>query len=144
MSRFGWWAAPLGVAVALAVASCGSDEPPAVTAARAFVDAARLGDVEEILTMVDRATAARVAQAAERASDQVGGRRSLESPEMLQVVDVDPRFQVAEAELSHGDDTQAVVQLTGADGSTHALQMVNEDGAWRVRLPAPQGAMGQP
>ncbi len=141
-------AAPLGLAALLALATtmtgCGDDEPAAVTAARAFARAARVGDVEQILTMVDAQTLARVEQAAERASDQVGGRRNVEPEEMLQVVGVDPRFQVAEAELSQGDDERAVVRLTGADGTSHSLELVNENGSWQVRLPLPAGPMGQP
>ncbi|MCA9705973.1 MAG: hypothetical protein KDK70_09020 [Myxococcales bacterium] len=125
-------------------AACGSDEPPPVTAARAFARAAQAGDVETLLTMVDAQTAARVGHAAERASDQVGGRRNVEPQEMLQVVDVDPRFQVAAAELRSGDDQRAEVQLTGSDGRTHSLELINEEGAWRVRPPLPPGPVSEP
>ena len=134
----------MGFAVVLAVvlggpSACGEDEPAPVTAARAFTRALRMGDVETMLTLVDTHTATRVGQAAERASDQVGGRRSVEPMEMLQVVDVDPRFQIAEASLRESDDQRAVVQLTGADGTVHSLELINEDGAWRVLLPRPPG-----
>ena len=133
----------LGAVLATAPLGCAEDEPPAVKVARKFARAVRNGDVEPVLTLVDAQTVARVGQAAERASDQVGGRRNVEPSEMLQVVDVDPRFQVAEAELLEGDDQRAVVRLTGADGSSHSLELINEDGSWRVRLPLPPGPAGE-
>jgi hypothetical protein len=135
----------LAAGLLLGVPACGEDEPPPVTAARTFARTVRAGDVDTLLTLVDARTAARVAQAAERASDQVGGRRNVEPQEMIQVVDVDPRFQVGEAELVQDDGLQAVVRLTGVDGTTtHSLELVNEEGSWRVRLPLPAGPMGQP
>lgn len=132
-----------GLGVVGGPTACGEDEPPPVTAARAFARAIRMGDVKTMLTLVDTQTVTRVSQAAERASDQVGGRRSVEPMEMLQVVDVDPRFQIASAELREGDDQRAVVQLTGADGTVHSLELINEDGAWRVLLPRPPGPIGE-
>lgn len=140
------WARSLAVVLAVTqpvATGCGEDEPPPVTAARAFARAVRAGDVETMLTLVDTQTATRVEQAAERASDQVGGRRNVEPAEMLQVVDVDPRFQIAEAELSESDAERAVVRLTGADGTSHSLELINEEGSWRVRLPRPPGPMGE-
>jgi hypothetical protein len=101
----------------------------------------RAGEVEEVLALLDAPTVAHVEQAAVRASDQVGGRRSVEPQEMLQVVDVDPRFQVVEAELVQGDERQAVVRLTGVDGSAHSLSLVEEDGSWLVHLPLPRAPM---
>lgn len=115
-----------------------------MTTAKAFANAARIGDVEQVLAMADAQTVARVQQAAERAGDQVGGRRVIEPTEMMQVVDVDPRFQIAKAELSQGDEQRATVRLEGADGTSHVVELVNEEGAWRVRLPLPRGPMGEP
>ncbi len=139
-----WWLAGLLTVGLAGSTGCGDEEPAAVTAAKAFTRAARSGNVEQVLALVDAQTVARVGQAAERASDQVGGRRVIEPVEMLQVVDVDPRFQIASAELSQGDDQQAVVRIEGADGTSHTLELVNEQGSWRVRLPLPRGPMGQP
>jgi len=133
-----------GSLLAVALAGCGEDEPEPVTTARAFARAARVGDVEQVLALVDEQTRARVQQAAERASDQVGGRRNIEPAEMLQVVEVDPRFQVASAEVEESDSERAVVRLTGADGSTHSLQLVHDEGGWRVRLPLPRDPMSEP
>lgn len=134
----------LGVALGVGLPGCGDEEPPAVSAARQFATAARAGDVEQVLALVDAPTVAHVQQAAERASDQVGGRRNVELQEMLQVVDVDSHFQVGEAELVQGDDERAVVRLTGADGTSHSLELVNENGSWRVHLPLPRAPMVEP
>ncbi|MEM7157198.1 MAG: hypothetical protein AAF799_30375 [Myxococcota bacterium] len=141
------WSYPfiVGGVLSLGLGSgCAKDEPAPVRVARQFAAAARYGDVDQVLEMVDRQTRARVQHAAERASDQVGGRRNIEPEEMLQVVEVDPRFQVASVELGNNDDQRATVLLTGADGTVVSLELVNEDGAWLVHLPLPRGPMSAP
>lgn len=127
------------VSIALAMlVGCGSDDPPAVVAAKKFAAAVQSGDTERVLALAESAAAERVGQLAERASDQVGGRRLIEPREMLQVVDVDPSFQVADAAIVGGDGVgSAVVALTGADGTVHELTLVDEEGEWRVRIPVP-------
>ena len=119
-------------------AGCGEDEPPPVQAARRFVHAVQAGEVDAVLAMLDEEARAYVEQAADRASDQVGGRRSVAPQEMLQVVDVDPHFQVKAAELVEGDERRALVRLHGADDTTRALDLVNENGTWLVNLPLPR------
>ncbi len=122
----------------LALTGCADEEPEPVSVARAYVRAMQGGDTEAVLALADAQTVARVRQASERASDQVGGRRNIESQEMLQVVDVDPRLQVASMELVNNSGEQATVKLTSADGSEQTLTLVNENGAWRVTLPLPR------
>ena len=64
---------------------------------------------------------------------------------MLQVVDVDPHFQVKDAELVSGDDRQALVRLHGADNTTRTLDLVSEEGVWKVNLPLPRATpMAEP
>lgn len=123
--------------VGLALAGCSESEPEPVAAAKRFASAVRRGDVEALLPLLEHATLERLEQAAERASDQVGGRRSIEAQEMLQIVDVAPELQIAEAEVLESTDTNAKVQLTGASGVQHVLHLVYEDGAWRVSIPVP-------
>lgn len=136
---------PWALALTLGAGSgCREDEPPPVEAARRYAHAAGMGDVEGVLAMVDARTVARVRQAAERASDQVGGRRSVEPREMLQVVDVDPRFQVVEAELVQGGEERATVRLRGTNEVSHTLELIFEDGSWRVELPLPRAPMAGP
>lgn len=132
-----WRSCVLGLALVLAV-GCGEEEPPPVQAARRFVQAVQSGEVEGVLAMLDAEAVAYVERAAVGASDQVGGRRSVEPSEMLQVVDVDPHFQVKDAELVEGNDQRALVRLHGADDSTRALDLVQENGTWKVNLPLPR------
>jgi hypothetical protein len=134
--RAGRWRG-LVLAVGLAV-GCGEDEPGSVQAARRFVHAVQAGEVAKVLELVDAEAVAYVQRAAARASDQVGGRRNVEGSEMLQVVDVDPHFQVQQAELVEGDERRALVRLHGADDTTRTLDLVNENGEWKVKLPLPR------
>ena len=116
--------------------ACNEEAPP-LTAAKAYANAVCARDTEAILERVDAKTLAYVHSAAERASDQIGGRRSVDPSEMLQVVDVDPRFQVVQAHLVAESGDMASVMLVGADGTEHQLQLVLEEGAWKVTLPTP-------
>jgi hypothetical protein len=129
------------LAVLLSAAGC-NEEPAPVKAAKAFAVAAQGNNVEALLELVDARTVAFLQQSAERASDQIGGRRSVESEEMLQIVDVDRRFMVAKAELVTQTEDTAQVRLVGADGTEHVLELVLEDESWRVRIPLPPEAIG--
>ena len=59
------------------------------------------------------------------------------------VVDVPDSFRVAKTELVSGDDQQAQVALIAADGTRHVLDMVFQEGSWRVRVPMPAGDEAQ-
>lgn len=141
MAAARWRRLSVGVALATVLATgCGQDEPEPVVAAKAFTQAVRSANTERVLELVDEQTVARVAIAAERASDQVGGRRSIDPVEMFQVIDVDLRFQIKSAELVSQSGDEAVVSLTGADDTTRTLAMVRQQQTWRVRLSAPASA----
>lgn len=141
----------LGVALSLGASgvACKSDEAEPVAVARAFAEAARRGDVDAMLAVIERPAVDQLVFAAERASDQVGGRRSIEPGEMLQIVGVDRTIAVASTELIDDDGERAHVELTMTDGRTIRLELVWEqaiagdddsparDGGWKVRIPTP-------
>lgn len=134
--------------------ACKAEESEPVAVARKFAETARRGDVEGMLAVVEHAAVERVADAAETASDQVGGRRAIEPSEMLQIVGVDRTVAVAEAELLDENGELAHVELTMTDGRRVRLELVweqanshdmdagDEDsearpGGWKVRIPVP-------
>ncbi len=119
-----------------------SEEPAPIVAAKRFASAVQSRDTQGILDLVDAQTLSYVQHSAERASDQIGGRRSVDPSEMLQVVDVDARFAVVKAELLSESGGAATVRLVGADGTEHDLQLVYEDEAWKVVLPTPPTPAG--
>lgn len=130
-----------GLGIAAALPACNEDPAP-VAAAKQFAAAVRSQDTEALLETVDQKTLAYVEHSAERASDQIGGRRSVSPSEMLQVVDVDGRFSVAKAELLSESGDAASVKLIGAAGTEHEVQLVFEEGAWKVSLPTPPAPAG--
>ena len=123
--------------------ACSDRRDDPVRAAQAFVAAVQRGDMDALYPLIDRAAAARLAAAAAQASDQVGGRRRIEPAELLQIVDVDPNFELASAELASalegpvGDGTVAQVRLLGSQQESHTLTLVFEDDAWHVQIPQP-------
>jgi len=123
------------LAALFCVGGCGRDNDAPVETARAFTLAAQRGDVRGLLQLLEISAVDRLEAAAERASDQIGGRRSIDSQEMLQVVEIDPTFQIARAERLDEDEEITRIRLVGADESEHVLVLVREDGAWRVRIP---------
>ena len=56
--------------------------------------------------------------------------------------DVDARPSVIKAELLSDDGDSASVRLSGADRSEKEVQLVLEDGAWKVSLPTPPSPAG--
>lgn len=147
-SRARSWVLALALLVSVGPA-CKPDEAEPVAVARAFADAARRGDVDAMLAVIERPAVDRLTLAAERASDQVGGRRSIEPAEMLQIVGVDRTIAVASAEMVSLNLERADVELTMTDGRTIRLELVweqpivgDEDtparaGGWKVRIPMP-------
>ena len=79
-----------------------------------------------MLEVVERPAVERVERAAARASDQVGGRRSIETSEMLQIVGVDRTLAVADAELLDDNGEIAHVERTMTKGDTNRLELVWE------------------
>lgn len=120
------------------LAGC-SEKAASVLAAQEFAAVMQRGDAKALIALVELEAAARLERAATRASDQVGGRRTIELYEMVQIVDIPDSFRVAKSELIDGDDTQAQVALIGADGTRYLLDMVFQEGSWRVRVPMPPG-----
>jgi hypothetical protein len=137
---------------------CKTKESEPVAVARKFAETARRGDVEGMLALVERSAVERLIDAAETASDQVGGRRSIEPNEMLQIVGVDRTVAVADAELIEESGQTAQVELTMTDGRRVRLELVweqansgdehgDEDnearpGGWKVRIPVPSPSVG--
>jgi hypothetical protein len=142
----------LALIVVLGGLGCKADEAEPVAVARAFAEAARRGDVDAMLAVIERPAVDQLTLAAERASDQVGGRRSIESSEMLQIVGVDRTIAVASAEMVDHNGELAHVELTMTDGRTIRLELVWEQaiagdddtparaGGWKVRIPMPSSA----
>lgn len=126
------------LAVVLATASPGCHEdPPPVAAAKRFATAAQTGNAKAVLQLVDAQTLAYAQQFAERAGDQIGGRRTVEPHEMLQIVDADFTFAVKKAEVVSESGDTATVRLIGPDDTEHTLELVREQGEWKVVLPTP-------
>ena len=138
---------------------CSKESEP-VSVARSFADTARRGDVDGMLAVIEGPAVERLEAAAERASDHVGGRRSIEAAEMLQIVGVDRSVAVAGAELLDDNGERAHVELTMTDGRTLRLELVweqpntpeDEDsgagsqgraGGWKVRIPLPAVGTGE-
>lgn len=143
-TRSGWLSGrpvlrTLALILSVSMAPSCNEEPAPVATAKKFASAVQRNDVKSMLELVDEQTAAYIEQSAERASDQIGGRRNVQPDEMLQIVDVDQRFAVAKAELIDMNDVSATVKLIGADGTEHTLELVQEEDGWRVRVPLPTG-----
>ncbi|MDC0720767.1 hypothetical protein [Nannocystis bainbridge] len=124
--------------------ACGNRSGDPVRTAQAFTAAVQRGDMDAVYGLIERAASEQLVAAAAQASDQVGGRRRIEPAEMLQIVDVDPNFELASAELlgdvdlaDAEDGTFAQVRLNGSQQESHTLTLVREEGAWRVRIPLP-------
>ena len=125
------------VAWAALSGACGAQGADRGPPALAFTRGGPRGEITSGGPLLDMAATERLHQAAEQASDHVGGRRRVEPTEMLQIVDVSPTFELARAELVDNDGATAHVRLVGAQQESYTLTLVFEDGAWHVRIPTP-------
>jgi len=132
--------------------ACARQDAEPVTVAKRFAESARRGDVEAMMAVLERPAVARLERAAERASDQVGGRRSIAAAEMLQIVGVDRSISITEATLVDQSEQLAHVDLGTTAGQTIRIELVWEpaedpaegepqedasEGSWKVRIPLP-------
>jgi hypothetical protein len=59
---------------------------------------------------------------------------------MLQVVDVEPGFEVGRARFSADAADHGRVVFQAQDGRSYEVEVVREETGWKVRLPVPTGA----
>jgi hypothetical protein len=111
-----------------------------VEAAKRFANAVYYRDADTVMTLLEMRTRERITQAAEVASDQVGGRRQVAPREMFQIVGWDRRFKVATAELVESSNRSARVRLEGPDSQVAFIDLVRTDDGdnWLVRVPTPE------
>jgi hypothetical protein len=119
--------------------ACNHEDEAPIETARAFSAAVQQGDVKAMVPLLEHGVGQYLQAAAEEASDQVGGRRSIAVHEMLQVVAADPGFAIASARVLDNDGAVAHVELVGPQDERHVLELVHQEGTWRVALPLPAG-----
>jgi hypothetical protein len=132
-------AASLIAAVALALAMAGrgcrmgSDGPDA--AVQGMIQAARAGDRSAVFDRLSRATQRALEERARAATDLVGSSVRYTALELVSIgaSDDEPAPRRVRVVSEKGD--RAVVEVTSAAG-TGRIDVVREDGAWRVHLPA--------
>jgi hypothetical protein len=132
-------AASLIAAVALALAMAGrgcrmgSDGPDA--AVQGLIQAARAGDRQAVFDRLSRATQQALEERARAATDLVGSSVRYTALELVSIgaSDDDPAPRQVRVVSEKGD--RAVVEVTSVTGSGR-IDLVYEDGAWRVHLPA--------
>lgn len=86
------------------------------------------------MPLLTKESRAMLSEEAERASNQIGDRRSVEPFEMLQIVDVPVLDGRRRPELTRREGDRATVVLFALDGTEYPVPLVLEDGAWRVPL----------
>jgi len=125
------------ICVGLGVSACADESKTPEATAKAFIAAAQRGDTAQLLPLLENSAVNRLQIAAERASHHVGGRRTIDAHEMLQIADVDPMLRIARVEVISNDGENAYVRLHGSQEQTAELSLVFEDDAWRVQIPTP-------
>lgn len=128
---------PALLAASLAAGACHLARPEPERVARRFVQALADADEAQVAALAYAPARAHLEAAAQRASDQVGGRRTFAPHEMLQILDVPPGIAAATVRLETTGEDTAVAACTLEDGTNFALHLVREDDGWRVVVPLP-------
>ena len=131
-------AATVGAAVALALAvsgrGCAVGDGTAVGAARAFVAAARAGDRRAAWELLGPRTRARVEAVAQAATEKVGGTRRYGPLDVLDLSTPERTYEPTDVVIRTELGATAVVDVLGPAGRHDALNLVRQDGHWRVEL----------
>lgn len=126
-------AAALSLALAATGRGCDAGDTSPEGAARAFVGAARAGDVEGVFALLGPKTRARLEKEAESATDKAGGARRFGPLDMLEVGPPPSEVPVEVVLRERRGDT-ALVAVLGPDGRHDVLTAVRVGAAWRIEL----------
>src|SRR5438067_1404131 len=125
--RMRWW----WIGAFCCIAACGGSP---VAAVRALDEAARDGDLDEVVKLLGPSTRARLAADARRAG-QLAGRRDLPAHELLAAGWTLPRFRLHQVRVVSRAGDSAVVEVSGAHGEKETVTLVREADGWKVELP---------
>lgn len=128
--------AAVALAAAMAGKSCRVDDSSPEGVARAFANASRAGDSQEIYKMLGPRTRARLLEASKRATDLVGGSRRFEPLDLIGVSRPDESPAPKAFVLKSKDDDKAVVEVVTSDDKRYDLSLVKEDGKWKIEVAA--------
>jgi hypothetical protein len=126
------------VAIALAAVATGRGCTPVDStpdgAVRAFASATRGGDRKAAWALLGPATRARLEDAAQGATQKVGGTRRYVALDMLEVGASESTYTPSDFRVlsRHGHDAQ--VEVVGGGSRRDVVRTVEIDGRWRVEL----------
>lgn len=122
------------LALLLVAAGCGGPGRSPVGTVRDVEEAAREGDGDRVLALLGPKTRARLAADARLAEEQAG-RRQISPSELVAVGWTKARFRLDEVREVERRGDHAVVEVRGRDGERQRLELVRDDGRWKVELP---------
>jgi len=99
-----------------------------------FVVAAQSGDRAAVHSMLGPRSRARL-QELMVSAERVSGRLVLEPYGFLAVGRAPPAWEMAGVRQLERDDTRAVVEVFSASGERHSVELVLDDGSWKIELP---------
>jgi hypothetical protein len=130
----------IGIAFCLLLGNslaCTAKESEPIVIARAYVGATLSGDSAQMIELLDGSVVAALESAAQRATDQIGGRRTIAAEEILQVTRTNPFFVIDSIQEISNDGERAVVEVIGVSGESVRLDLVRSESGWRVWLRVP-------
>jgi hypothetical protein len=125
--------AAAALAAAVAGRSCSVDDDSPEGAVRSFVAAAEAGDRTAVYELLGPATRARLAEAAERATNLAGSTGRYAPLDLISISPIAERPK--KINLVSRDGDTAVVEVVDASGAAARLSLVREEGHWRLELP---------
>ena len=121
----------------LGTGACRQGESEPAKVVRSFADAVNRGDPKAILEFLEPRALEMLEQGAQRASDQVGGRRQVLPHELLQVTRLDPTFVIVKVEDVAVEGAGATVRVLSNNGESVDISLVLFEGQWKISLPIP-------
>ncbi len=128
--------AAVAFAVAVAGRSCSVDGSSPQAAVREFSAAASAGDREALYELFGPETRRRLAEAAKRATDLVGGSLRYHALDMISIGRSSGTPPPKDFVLKERSESRATVEILGASGERAEISVVRVDGEWRIELPA--------
>lgn len=127
--------AAVALAVAVAGRNCRVDDSSPQAAVREFAAAANTGDREALYELFGPETRRRLAEAAKRATDLVGGSLRYSALDMISIGRSSDTPPPKDFVLKERSESRAIVEIVSASGERSDIHVVNEDGRWRIELP---------
>ncbi len=123
------------IATAVVGKGCNLDSNTPKGVVGEFVRAANMGDRQGVFRLIGPTTKARLAQAADCATEVVGGDRRFDPLDLIGLSSPNPAFVIKRLTVRDREKNSATIDVLYQGGEVASIYVVRSNGTWMVEIP---------